>query len=176
MKIMIVGGTSGIGLALAAHYVQQGADLALCGRDITRLHGHALCADPRVRTYEFDIADRAALTYAVDDFGTGGLDILIVTAGRYANAASGARPESGLGVMQTNVLGLAQALEVAGALMQRQGYGQLVPVASVAGLLRDYPAGHCTVPANVLPSGSATPTARHCCLSESPSRQSCRAM
>ncbi|UVW30401.1 SDR family oxidoreductase [Massilia sp. H6] len=139
---MIIGGTSGIGLALARHYAEQGAELALCSRDITRIDDHELRTDPHVQTFQFDIADRAALIRALHDFGKGGLDMLIVTAGQYADANDLAS-ESGLGlqVVQTNIVGLVQAFETAAELMQRQGHGHLVAVASVAGLLEEYPGG-----------------------------------
>lgn len=142
MRIMIIGGTSGIGLALAEHYAAQGAQLALCSRDVTRLDGHPLVDDPRVRLYGFDIADRAALTDAMQDFGGAGLDMLIVTAGQYADAAAlAAQPALGLTVAQTNIGGLVAAFDAAAALMRAQGRGQIVAVASIAGLLKEYPDG-----------------------------------
>jgi short-subunit dehydrogenase len=142
VKIMIIGGTSGIGLALAVHYAKQDAQLALCGRDIGRLRGHALEGSPQTRTYQFDIADRGALEAAVRDFGDGGLDMLIVTAGQYAEAAGlQAQPALGLKVVQTNVLGLTHAFDAAAAIMREQGHGHMVAVASIAGLLKEYPGG-----------------------------------
>lgn len=142
MRVMIIGGTSGIGLALARHYAAQGAQLALCGRDTGRLDGHPLGSDPRVRRYQFDIADRDAVERAVRDFGAEGLDLLVVTAGQYADAAGlAADPARGPALVRTNIAGLVHAFEAAGALMQRQGRGQLVAVASIAGLLKEYPGG-----------------------------------
>lgn len=46
MNFMIIGGTSGIsGISgiglLARHYLAQGARMAVCGRDLTRLAGPA---------------------------------------------------------------------------------------------------------------------------------------
>lgn len=142
MRVMIIGGTSGIGLGLARHYAAQGAQLALCGRDTARLDGHPLGSDARVRTCQFDIADRDAVERAVRDFGAEGLDLLVVTAGQYADAAGlAADPSLGPALVQTNIAGLVHAFEAAGALMRRQGHGQLVAVASIAGLLKDYPGG-----------------------------------
>lgn len=142
MKIMIIGGTSGIGLALAKHYAELGAQLALCSRDITRLDNHELRTDPRVRTYQLDIADRVALIRTVHDFGKGGLDMLIVTAGQYADAVGlASQPSLGFRLVQTNIIGLVQAFETAAALMQQQGHGHLVAVASIAGLLKEYSGG-----------------------------------
>lgn len=143
MNIMIIGGTSGIGLALAVHYAQTGARLALCSRAIHRLDGHPLISMPAsVRLYQFDIADRIALEQAMGAFGADGLDLVIVTAGQYADRDSlAARPASGLDVLQTNVLGLALAFDAAAAIMRRQGRGQLAAVTSIAGLIDDYPDG-----------------------------------
>lgn len=142
MRIMIIGGTSGIGLALAVHYAAQGFDLALCGRDVARLAGHPLLSNPRVRLFAFDIADHVAMTGAMHDFGAAGLDLLIVTAGQYADAATlAAQPAFGLTLAQTNIGGLVGAFEAAAVLMRTQGRGQIVAVASIAGLLKEYPDG-----------------------------------
>jgi short-subunit dehydrogenase len=147
MRIMIIGATSGIGLALARHYLAHGAALALCGRHLERLDGDPLRSDPRVRCYGFDIADGPALAHAMDDFAADGLDLLIVTAGQYADAATlAARPEAGFELIRTNIVGLCQAFDAAAAVMRRQadglhGRGQLVAVASIAGLLDEYPGG-----------------------------------
>lgn len=142
MRVMIIGGTSGIGLALGEHYARQGAQLMLCGRDIGRLDGHPLAADPAVQRRAVDIADRAAVDAAVMAFGAAGLDLLIVTAGQYTDAATLAlQPAAGLPVLATNVGGLCLAFDAAAAIMRRQGHGHLVAVASIAGLLQDYPTG-----------------------------------
>lgn len=142
MTIMIIGGTSGIGLALAEHYHARGAALALCGRDVARLAGHPLVRDPRVQTFALDIGDRAAVDAAVRTFGAGGIDMLIVTAGQYADAAGlAADPGLGPALVRTNIAGLVHAFDAAAPLMRAQGHGQLVAVASIAGLQKDYPGG-----------------------------------
>ena len=85
MKLMILGGTSGIGLALARHYLEQGDTVAVCGRDIRRLEGTAVQGRPRLQVYALDIADPQALEAAMADFASDRLDLLIVTAGMYFN-------------------------------------------------------------------------------------------
>lgn len=140
MKIMIIGGTSGIGLALAKHYLEHGAQVAVCGRDITRIDRACVERYSAMQRYEFDIADRAKVAEVIDDFASDGLDLLIVTAGFYADSDTiRQRPSDALRMLQTNVTGLAHAFEIASQKMISQQRGHLVAVASMAGLLRSYP-------------------------------------
>lgn len=142
MRIMIIGGTSGIGLALAEHYAARGDQLALCGRDLGRLDGHALRRHAAVRCYQFDIGDSAALTRAVADFGGEGLDLLIVSAALYVDAAGlRAHPEQGLAMVRTNIDGLSRAFGAGAAVMRAHGRGHMVAITSIAGLLKNYPSG-----------------------------------
>ncbi|MFZ6778197.1 SDR family NAD(P)-dependent oxidoreductase [Undibacterium sp. Ji83W] len=139
MNIMVIGGTSGIGLALARHYLQRGDRVAVCGRDLQRLPAdlHSLAG---LVSYQFDIADRAALSQAMEDFAAQGLDMLIVTAGIYFNTRSHLLDEAAtLHMLRTNVSGLSHAFELAAEKMLLQKSGQLVAISSVAGLLHDYP-------------------------------------
>ncbi len=131
MNVMIIGGTSGMGLGLARHYLKQGARVAVCGRDVSK-------ADAQLVAYEFDIAERALVDAAVESFARDGLDLLVVSAGCYGDAAALAADPGVAGrMMATNVRGLMNAFD-AGARVMRRG-GQLAAIASVAGLLRDYP-------------------------------------
>ncbi|MFZ6720643.1 SDR family NAD(P)-dependent oxidoreductase [Undibacterium sp. Ji49W] len=139
MNIMIVGGTSGIGLALARYYLQRGDRVAVCGRDLQRLPAD-LYGAAGLLTFQFDIADRAAMALALEDFAVQGLDLVIVTAGIYFNTRSHLLDEAtSLRMLQTNVSGLNHAFELAAAKMLKQKSGQLAAISSIAGLLHDYP-------------------------------------
>lgn len=138
MKVMIIGGTSGIGLALGRHYVSEGAKVALCGRNPDRLAGHQLQSNERVYIYKADIRERVMLSHAMEQFSKeepAGLDIVIVTAGQYVSAEQ--EKDSSLvdALLATNIQGVSNAFELAVEF----GSGQLVVVASIAGLLPDYP-------------------------------------
>ena len=140
--VMIIGGTSGIGLGLARHYAGQGARVAICGRHPDKVAGLPLMRDGRVTAHVCDIADRARVAAVVADFAAGGLDLLIVSAGQYTDAAAIARdPAAALPVLRVNVGGLDHAFSAGAEAMMARGHGHLVAVASIAGLQRDYPGG-----------------------------------
>lgn len=142
MRLMIIGGTSGVGWALARHYLQRGHQVAICGRDLTRvdMHGVEAHSHTNLRSYQLDIADRAAVAHMLEDFAQEHLDLLIVTAGFYFNSRQHPLDaDTSLRMLRTNVSGLNCAFELAAEKMLQQKSGHLVAVASVAGLLKDYP-------------------------------------
>ncbi len=149
MKVMIIGGTSGIGLALALHYLKRGDTVAVCGRDLQRLPPDLPARHPLLHCYQFDIAHRPAVADAIDKFCAlapsatsriSSIDLLIVSAGVYFNTRSHELGEAAtLAMLQTNVSGLNHAFELAGAKMLQQQSGHLVAISSIAGLLHDYP-------------------------------------
>lgn len=142
MNVMIIGGTSGIGLALARHYLSEGALVAICGRRPGRVDAALGKQWPQLRQYGIDIGDQRAVTAALTDFADGETDLLIVCAGMYAGAeALRADPLVALEMARTNVSGLNHAFEAAARLMAPRGSGHLVALSSVAGLIRDYPGG-----------------------------------
>lgn len=140
--VMIIGGTSGIGLGLARHYAGQGARVAVCGRHPDKVAGLPLVRDGRVTAHACDIADRAKVAAVVAEFAAGGLDLMIVSAGQYTDAAAIARdPAATLPVLRVNVGGLDHAFSAGAGAMTARGRGHLVAIASIAGLQRDYPGG-----------------------------------
>ncbi|PRC93672.1 SDR family NAD(P)-dependent oxidoreductase [Solimicrobium silvestre] len=138
MNIMIIGGTSGIGWALAEHYLRDGHNVMVCGRDLQRLtsdHHY-----PMLSCTQLDIADNVALAKAIEVFAEESLDLLIVSAGFYFNDRHQTLDAATtLRMLQTNVSGLNTAFELAAEHMLSKKNGHLVAISSVAGLLKDYP-------------------------------------
>ena len=56
--VLITGGASGIGLSLAAHFVQRDSTVIICGRDQHKLE-EAKAKHPQVTTYVCDVANSA---------------------------------------------------------------------------------------------------------------------
>lgn len=134
MRIFIFGGTRGLGLALAKHYLQSGHTVAIAGRNPTEV------AKTNLHVYTLDVADSTAVQSALSAFAAAGLDLVIVTAGMYFNDRLQALDAASTRAMlETNVNGLSHVLQHASALMLAQGAGQIAAVASIAGLLSDYP-------------------------------------
>lgn len=137
MKIFIVGGTSGMGLAVAKIYLSQGHEVAVCGRDLMKLD--VLSSFSSLKTYALDIYDKKKLESAVEDFSQGGLDIMLISAGSYADDSLEAISyEESVAMLEVNIAGTVNALEVARKAMKNQNKGQIAIIASVSGLL-DYP-------------------------------------
>jgi len=140
MRIFIFGGTRGLGLALAKHYLQSGHTVAIAGRNPAPIDAIASPAYASLHCFVLDISDSNEVKAALHKFAEPGLDLVIVTAGLYFNDRQHALDSASTRAMlETNVNGLSHVLQHASAHMLTQGSGQLVAVASIAGLLSDYP-------------------------------------
>lgn len=80
-KIVIIGGSSGIGLGVAAAALESQADVVIAGRSHEKLQAAArvLGADRRVRTVAIDMANEADVARMFDEVGA--FDHLVATAG-----------------------------------------------------------------------------------------------
>jgi NAD(P)-dependent dehydrogenase (short-subunit alcohol dehydrogenase family) len=82
MKVLVTGGTSGLGLAMAAALAKAGAAVALTGRSAAR--AEAAAADlPGAVGIELDVRDESSVARAVDQAWSrlGGIDMLVNNAG-----------------------------------------------------------------------------------------------
>jgi NAD(P)-dependent dehydrogenase (short-subunit alcohol dehydrogenase family) len=137
LRVVISGASSGLGLALAQHYLQQGAHVAACARRADLLQSLSEQFPGQVNCYPLDVRDAAALQAAALHFiaQVGVPDIVIANAG----VSSGTLTEYAEDihafqqVMDINVMGVVKTFQPFISAMRDAGSGTLVGVASVAG-------------------------------------------
>ncbi len=134
---VVVGGTSGIGLAMAVGLAEAGADVVASSRRQEQVNEAAAAieaAGARTLRLAADVADRASLealcSATVEAFGK--VDILINCAGRIKRAPTLDFPEDEWqAIMDTNVTGTLRACQIFGRRMLKRGYGRIINIASL---------------------------------------------
>lgn len=136
---IITGGLSGIGAATALEFAGVGASLVLADvatRSWDRLSAEVSEAGGTAVVAECDVTDFGAVERlvkrTVDDFGR--LDFLVANAGiaEQSLIATG-DPERWAAVVTTNLLGTMHTVRAVLPVMQRQGEGHILIVASTSG-------------------------------------------
>ncbi len=137
MNIVISGASSGIGLSLARHYLQNGATVAAFARRGELLEELAADYPGRVIPYTLDVRDEVAINAAADDFiaRAGVPEIVIANAGVSRGTLTEYAEDLDIfqQVMDINLLGMARTFQPFIAPLRRAGKGRLVGIASVAG-------------------------------------------
>lgn len=139
LNIVITGGSSGLGLALAQHYAREGHQIGLIARNLAKLESateQLKAASPQCRA-EFrsaDVIDPATASAAIEQLAEslGGIDILINSAGilregRFEDIPLASFRE----VMDINLFGTINTSRAALPYL-KSSRGQLVNIASMA--------------------------------------------
>lgn len=137
MKIVISGASSGIGLALAHHYLARGAIVAAIARRAELLSALSVEFPNQVLIYALDVRNATAIQDAAADFmaRAGVPDIVIANAGVSVGTLTEFAEDSDAfqQVMDINVLGMVKTFQPFIAAMREFKKGTLVGIASVAG-------------------------------------------
>lgn len=138
-SVLVLGGTSDIGLAIALRLRDGGASrIVLAGRDPSTLAQAAEdLRSPGVRVtvgaFDADAVDGHAEAVAAL-FAGGDIDVVVAAWGLLGDqAAAEASAAAAVAVARTNYLGAVSALTVTANLLREQGHGALVVLSSVAG-------------------------------------------
>lgn len=81
-KVLITGGSSGIGLALAKKFLENGHTVIITGRNLSKLE-KVKSENPKIHIFQSDVTDDAEVRMLVDDIEErfDGIDILVNNAG-----------------------------------------------------------------------------------------------
>jgi len=135
---VVIGGTSGIGRAIAHGLAEAGADVVPTSRRIEQ--GNATAAEIEQRGRKTlransDVSDRASLERLLAECigAFGKVDILINSAGRTRRAPTLDFPEEDWNaIIDTNLSGTMRSCQVFGRHMLERGYGRIINIASVS--------------------------------------------
>jgi 3-oxoacyl-[acyl-carrier protein] reductase len=135
-RVVVCGGSRGIGRAIALAFAGAGADVSICARgrdaleraraEIAR-HGHRGHAAP------CDLADAGAVAAYVDEAGAalGGIDVLVNNASGFGMGDDEAGWAAGLAV---DVMAMVRASHAALPLLERGTDASIVHISSISGL------------------------------------------
>jgi short-subunit dehydrogenase len=137
MKVVISGASSGIGLALARHYLERGATVAAFARRGDLLQTLAAEFPNKVFCFALDVRNASAIQQAASDFMSrvGVPDIVIANAGVSRGTLTEYVEDEEVfqNVMDINVLGMVKTFQPFLVAMREARQGALVGIASVAG-------------------------------------------
>jgi len=134
---VVIGGTSGIGLALSLGLAEAGADVVASARRVEQVQETAMKIEAlgrRTLRLTSDVCDRASLetlcAQTLDAFGE--VDILVNCAGKIKRAPTLTLPEEQWqDILDTNLTGTLRACQVFGKPMLERGYGRIINIASL---------------------------------------------
>jgi len=135
---VVVGGTSGIGRAIALGLAGAGADVVPTSRDPARVDaaaGEIEATGRRTVRAASDVGDAASLRRVLDSTvaALGKVDILVNSAGRTKRTPTLDLPEAEWNaILDTNLTGTLRSCQVFGRHMVERGYGRIVNIASLA--------------------------------------------
>jgi NAD(P)-dependent dehydrogenase (short-subunit alcohol dehydrogenase family) len=141
---VVVGGTSGIGLALAKGLAQAGANVVPTGRRENQVQAAAQEVQDlggKTLAMPADVTDKASLEAlrgaAIDNFGS--VEILVNCAGRTKRTATlDVAEDEWNGILETNLTGTLLACQVFGRHMVERKYGRIINIASLSSFVALY--------------------------------------
>jgi NAD(P)-dependent dehydrogenase (short-subunit alcohol dehydrogenase family) len=141
---VVIGGTSGIGRAIALGLAEAGADVVATSRRSEQVEAAAVEIEQRGRKtlrIASDVSDKASLQnllqQSLESFGK--VDILVNSAGRTKRAPTLDFSEDDWNdIMETNLTGTLRACQIFGRHMIEQGYGRIINIASLSSFVALY--------------------------------------
>jgi len=132
-RVLVTGGTRGIGAACVAAFLAEGAHVAMCARTAADVEAAVAAApDGRLTGHVVDVSDRDAVTAWVDESAAalGGVDAVVANVSAIAAANDLESWRLSLGV---DLMGTVSLVDAALPHLRRSGAGSIVTIGSVSG-------------------------------------------
>lgn len=126
--VIIVGGSSGIGLATAQALARRGHNVVNISRSV--------CPDAQIKSLQADVTDEAAFTDALRTASENGVHALIYSAGfSMAAPVEHAQTKDVRYLFDVNLFGAITAVQTVLPVMREQRFGKIILVGSIGGVL-----------------------------------------
>jgi NAD(P)-dependent dehydrogenase (short-subunit alcohol dehydrogenase family) len=141
---VVIGGTSGIGLAITKALAQAGANVVPSGRRAAEVKVASAAVDAlgrRSLAQTCDVTDAASLTKLLQSVNAefGSVQVLVNCAGRTKKMSTLEFPEADWNaILETNLIGTLRACQVFGQHMIERGYGRIINIASLSSFVALY--------------------------------------
>lgn len=131
-SVFITGGSAGIGLELCKLYLSKGFNVGTCSFE----EESKLSLPKSLFYYQVDVTNKEDIKNAIDNFykKNNRLDIVIANAGIRMDKKTIPNFSFGTKVIDVNVNGVLNTFAPSVAIMEKQGFGQLVAIASISGM------------------------------------------
>ena len=135
---MVTGGSRGIGRAIAAALAEEGAKVAVVGRDLARAEQAAAEIGHGAKGFACDVASQAQVDAAVAaiEKDLGSVDVLVNNAGLAKdNVFLRLSDDDWDAVLDANLKGAFHTIKAATRGMMKRRWGRIINVSSVVGLI-----------------------------------------
>ena len=134
-RAVVAGASAGLGYAVAAALVSDGAQVAICGRDRARIERAGAALGPRAVAIVADVSTADGATRFVEEAeaALGGVDILVPNAGGPPAGTFASTPiDDYATALEANLLSTVAMCQAAVPRMVEQGWGRVVAITSIA--------------------------------------------
>lgn len=136
-RALVTGSSAGLGFAIADMLAKAGAEVWINGRDTASVNTAVMQIGRKARAACFDVSDSEAReSFMTDMASKGGLDILINNVGmRDRRNLEDFESEDIQALLNVDLIAPFELARAAGSQMAAKGYGRIVNISSIAGII-----------------------------------------